>query len=211
MHQQRRCFAMMAGRSTRYAQSQFCGWTDTPLAAEGRQAVLALRETFQRDGIELPKIWYVSDRRRAVATFEIMSAAMHAPVVRLSAALREINFGHYETLTWDELPADFQSHYEYSLSRPSELRFPGGESFGDFCDRVTRGLLQILAEDKDDSNIGIIGHQGSMRIFFMVANGIKLDAFFDDTPQPGSGDWISISLADVEAWRSEHLREFLDV
>lgn len=211
MQQTRRCFAMMAGRSTRYAQSRFCGWTDPPIAAEGRQAVLSLRESLQKSGIGLPKVWYVSDRRRAIATFEIMTAGMHAPIVHITEALREINFGHYENLSWEEIPPDFQSHYDFCLHRPSELRFPGGESFNDFCDRVTRGLQSILADQGDNSDIAIIGHQGSMRLFFMVAKGIGPDHFFDETPQTGSGEWISLSASDVASWRAKYLREFLDV
>lgn len=211
MQHMRRCFAMMAGRSTRYAQSRFCGWTDPPLATEGRQTVLTLREALQTQGVSLPKIWFVSDRRRAIATFEIMTAGMHAPIVRLSETLREINFGHYENLTWEELPADFQSHYENCLANPTHLRFPGGESFRDFCDRVTRGLLQVLTQEGDDSAIGIIGHQGSMRVVFMVSKGLSPESFFEETPQTGSGEWVTLAIADVEAWRFKYLREYLDV
>ncbi len=210
MHQHRLCFAMMAGRSTRFGQSQFCGWTDPPLAAEGRQAVLSLRQSLQKSGTELPKIWYVSDRRRAIATFEIMSAGMHAPVVRITSALREINFGHYETLTWDELPPDFQTHYEYCQSHPSELRFPGGESFLDFCDRVTRGLVEILGSDQADSSIAMIGHQGSMRVCYLASQGLSPEAFFAETPLPGSGEWIRLNQADIEGWRRQYLPEYIN-
>jgi broad specificity phosphatase PhoE len=181
------------------------------MAAEGRQAVLALRESFQNSGMSLPKVWYVSDRRRAIATFEIMTAGMHAPIVHITENLREINFGHYENLSWDEIPPDFQSHYDFCLHKPSELRFPGGESFNDFCDRVTRGLLEILSQEGDSSDLGIIGHQGSMRLCFMLAEGLAPEAFFDVTPQTGSGEWISLSASDVSAWRSKYLREYLDV
>jgi hypothetical protein len=50
-----------------------------------------------------------------------------------------------------------------------------------------------------------------MRLFFMVAKGMGPDHFFDETPQTGSGEWISLSASDVASWRAKYLREFLDV
>ena len=197
----RRCFVMMSGRSTRGLEDRFCGWTDPPLSQQGRQAVLTLRQRLSEQGVSLPKIWYVSDRRRAVESFEIMAAGMHAPVVRLSDRLRELNFGDFENLTWEELPLDFQSHYERCLRDPLALRFPGGESFRDLCDRVSSAALDILSYEADESDIGIVGHQGSMRLWFMMAEGLPAEAFFADTPSLGDGRWLTLSVAQVAAWR----------
>ncbi len=66
---QRRCLVVQNGRSTRGQADRFCGWTDPPLSGQGRQAVLTLRQKLLDSGVRLPKIWYVSDRRRAVESF----------------------------------------------------------------------------------------------------------------------------------------------
>jgi broad specificity phosphatase PhoE len=201
----RRCLVVMSGRSTRGEASRFCGFTDPPMASEGRLAVLTLREALLAEGATLPAIWYVSDRRRAVETFEILTAGMRAPVVRLTDKLREINFGDYENLTWEELPADFQRHYEGCLKAPMDLKFPRGESFRDMCERVSTGALEYLSYEEDNSNIGVIGHQGSMRLWMMMAHGIPPDAFFDDTPELGKGLWLDISVGHVAQWRRKYL------
>lgn len=201
----RRCFIVMSGRSTRGGADRFCGFTDPPLSSDGRQGILELRQKLHQEGERLPRIWYVSDRRRAVQTFEIMSAGMHAPVVRLVEKLREINFGDFENLTWEELPADFQHYYEASLKAPMELKFPGGEAFREFCDRVSASALEILSYELDQSDIGVVAHQGSMRLWFMMAEGLPPEDFFVDTPNLGDGRWLSLDVAHVAQWRRRWL------
>jgi broad specificity phosphatase PhoE len=141
----RRCLVVMNGRSTRGSAGRFCGFTDPPLSPKGRQKVMSMRQKLLETNPRLPRIWYVSDRRRAIETFEIMTAGMPAPVVRLSDKLREINFGDFENLTWEELPPDFQQQYEACLTDPMSLKFPGGEGFRDLCERVTASALEILS------------------------------------------------------------------
>jgi len=195
---------MVNGVSTR-AGNRFSGWTDPPLSVLGQQAVMALRDRMISQNDSLPRIWYVSDRRRAVASFEIVTAGMHAPVVRLTEKLREINFGDYENLTWDELPPDFQRTYELALTDPMPLRFPHGESFFEMCDRVTTGAIDILSFVGDDSDLGILGHQGSVRLWQMLATGAPPRDFFVDAPEFASASWVNISLADVASWRQKYM------
>lgn len=202
---QRRCFVVLNGRSTRGNADRFCGWTDPPLSSQGRQAVLALRQRLTESAMRLPRTWYVSDRRRAVESFEIMTAGMHMPVVRITDKLREINFGAYENLTWEELPDDFQRQYEACLRSPMDLKFPAGEAFREFCDRVSAGALEILSYEEDDSDIGVVGHQGSLRLWFMMAEGLPPESFFEQTPELGDGRWLRIGVNDVATWRRKHL------
>lgn len=202
---QRRCFLMTNGRSSRGRMDRFCGLTDPPLSGKGRQAVLDLRGRLQENGERLPKIWYVSDRRRAVETFEIMTAGMPAPVIRLTEALREIHFGHYENLTWEELPADFQRHYESCRSHPMELKFPGGEGFYELCERVSTGALEILSFDEDDADVGIVGHQGSLRVWHLMARGLPPESFFEETPELSDAHWIAMDVSQVASWRRRFL------
>lgn len=207
---QHRCFLVLNGQSTRGHADRFCGFTDPPLSEHGRQSVLALRQKLVSQDQRLPRTWYVSDRRRAIETFEIMTAGMHAPVLNISERLREINFGDYENLTWEELPTDFQRHYEACLAAPMDLRFPGGESFRDMCERVSAGALEILSYEEDDSAIGIVGHQGSIRVWQLMVAGQSPDAFFRETSEVGDAHWINIGVAEVAAWRRRYLSQAAD-
>jgi broad specificity phosphatase PhoE len=200
----KKCLLTVNGISTRGGH-RFCGFTDPPLSAEGRQAVMGLRDRLLNAKDGLPKIWYLSDRRRTVESFEVLTAGMQAPIVRLTDRLREINFGDYENLTWDELPPDFQRSYELAMSAPMPLRFPNGESFYEMCERVTTGALDILSFADDDSDIGILGHQGSIRLWQLLATGQEPREFFNNQPDFATASWASISVADVASWRQRYM------
>ena len=201
----RRCFIVMSGKSTRGPADRFCGWTDPPLSPEGRQQILTCHQDISVSAQSLPRIWYVSDRRRAVETFEILTAGTQAPVVRITEKLREINFGIYENLTWEELPYDFQRSYETCMREPMRLRFPEGESFREMCERVSALALDVLSYQDDDSDIGVVGHQGSMRLWQMMAEGLPPETFFAETPELGNGLWLTISATHVAQWRHKYL------
>jgi alpha-ribazole phosphatase len=200
-----KCLLIQHGSTTRGSDDRFCGFTDPPLSSTGRQLVLNLRERLQREGVRLPGTWYVSDRRRTVETFEIMTAGLPAPVVRLSEKLREINFGEFENLTWQELPVEFQRRYEASMTDPFDLKFPQGESFRDLCERVSSLALEILSWVEHEGDIGIVGHQGSMRLWVMMAEGLPPSAFFSERMQHGEARWIEIGADQVAQWRQKYL------
>src|SRR5690606_8126747 len=143
-------------------------------------------------------------RRRALESFEIMTAGMHAPVVRLSKSLREIHFGDFENLTWEELPADFQRHYEASLSDPMSLKCPGDESFRETCYRVSAGALVCLACDLEDADIAILGHQGSLRLWRMMEGDLPPRAFVDETAVLGACRRLTMDVAQIAACRRKY-------
>jgi broad specificity phosphatase PhoE len=201
----KKCLLVQNGRSTRGTADRFCGFTDPPLSAEGRQAVLSLRTKLLNEGESLPSTWYVSDRRRAVETFEILTAGRRAPVVRLTEGLREINFGDYENLTWDELPEDFRQNYQRKMSDPIGLAFPNGESFYELCERVSLAAIEILSLEDDEANIGIVGHQGSLRVWALMVQNESPARFFDATMEAAECRWVDLSLRDVTRWRREYL------
>ncbi|MBM4250479.1 MAG: histidine phosphatase family protein [Deltaproteobacteria bacterium] len=201
----RHCFTIMSGRSTRGAADRFCGWTDPPLSEDGRAQVMARRVELSREVRKLPAIWYVSDRRRAIETFEVLTAGTQVPILRIADKLREINFGVYENLTWEELPDEFQRQYELALTDPLRLTFPEGESFRDMCERVSALALDILSYQDDESDVGVIGHQGSVRLWHLMAEELPPEQFFADTPDLGQGKWITISASQVAQWRHRHL------
>ena len=204
MGDKRRVLLVQNGRSTRGIEDRFCGFTDPPLSPEGRQAVLNLRDAMGDEN--WPTSWYVSDRRRAVETFEILTAGARAPVVRLTEALREIHFGDYENLTWEELPDEFRRKYTASQEAPMELAFPRGESFAQLCKRVTAGLLEFLSYDEDNAPLGLVGHQGSLRVIVLVAEKMAPNKFFAAEMEPAERKWVELSLKDVATWRREYLQ-----
>ena len=167
---------------------------------------MQMREKLQMVRANLPNVWQVSDRRRAVETFEILTAGTEAPVVGLTDSLREINFGDFEGMTWDELPPEFQRDYSACQTNPFELEFPRGETFRELCERVSRGAVAIFSSLFCEAELGIVGHQGSLRIWELMAENAAPAGFFAKPFAAGEARWHRLSLEGIKAWRQKHLK-----
>ena len=132
----------MAGR--------FCGQSDPELNDRGREQAIGLRSL---QGLECV---YSSDLRRALSTAE----AMGSPVV-VRPALREIHFGQWEGLSWEEIEradADYAGEW---IARYPALPAPGGESFSEFEARVVEEIDWLLGQR---GPIAVVTHAGVLRV-----------------------------------------------
>ena len=89
----RHAHSTMAGR--------FCGHSDPPLSDTGQKQLCQIAEHLERWPIA--KV-YTSDLKRAHATAAAIAARRSVPLV-VRAGLREINFGEWEGLSWEEIEA----------------------------------------------------------------------------------------------------------
>lgn len=129
---------------------------DYPLTARGvAQAEATARHFADKDIAAI----YASPLRRAAQTAEIIGAALRLPV-RTIEAFREVNVGALELQppceeTWalhDRIFADW-------FSGQVSARFPDGEDHTTLAQRMRLGLLDALADHRDQ-HIIIVGHGG---------------------------------------------------
>jgi broad specificity phosphatase PhoE len=132
----------MAGR--------FCGHSDPALNAQGQQQAATLRHL---QGLECV---YSSDLRRAVSTAE----ALGLPVT-LRPALREIYFGQWEGLSWEEIERADPAYAHEWIARYPDLPAPGGESFAEFEARVVKEIDWLLGQR---GPIAVVTHRGVLRV-----------------------------------------------
>src|SRR5262249_3308500 len=81
---------------------------------------------------------YASPRRRAVET-----AAALRPGLSVDERLRELDFGELEGRTYDETAAARPDFYRRWMETPTEVRFPGGESFADLRARALDAVADL--------------------------------------------------------------------
>jgi broad specificity phosphatase PhoE len=101
---------------------------------------------------------YTSPLARAAETARIVAEAHSLTPVDVEA-LREIDFGEADGLTFDDLPADLQHGL---LREPTMVRFPGGETYSELQDRVCAALDGIVAEHSA-ATVAVITHAGPIR------------------------------------------------
>jgi glucosyl-3-phosphoglycerate phosphatase len=146
------------------------GTTDPPLSASGVQQA---REVAARLATRPLARVVSSDKRRAVATAELI-AAPHGLAVERAAALREIDFGRWEgrslAALWEERP-DEAAAWEQDLRRtPSGF----GESFAALEGRVL-AFWDGLRSSIGPGEVALVGHRGSLVVLLRAMTGMSLE------------------------------------
>lgn len=116
----------------------YCGWTDLPLSAAG---VELARST--RDVRPLPPFdsCAASGLLRADETLRLLAGRDPDAVL---PDLREMHFGRFEMLGYDELKRD-PAYLRWINDETGDVACPGGESRAQFAERVLRGGWALLS------------------------------------------------------------------
>ncbi len=140
----------MAGR--------FCGHSDPELNDQGRMQVTALAQLLSAEQIDAV---YSSDLRRASSTAQPIAATRAIPQV-LRPALREINFGQWEGLRWEQIEQLDAEYARKWIARYPDLPAPSGESFQAFEARVLGEVHHLIEENSGP--IVVVTHGGVLRV-----------------------------------------------
>ena len=136
----------------------YIGSTDLPLSGEGVKDAIALGSHFKPSDIGPI---YASPMLRARQTAEqIALAAPDVPVIH-EDLLREIDFGEWEGLTFEQISKRDPVEAERWASSPVGFAFPGGEALDAFYSRIGRIKQMLLSLEQD--NIVLITHGGVIR------------------------------------------------
>lgn len=138
----------------------FCGHSDPPLSEEGRAQLSILNLRLKR--YSLRRI-FSSDLRRARETADAIAGRRNLPVTPRSS-LRELNFGEWEGLDWDQIQArNLQSAQRWLDAYPA-LAAPAGEEFEAFLLRIQRAMNEI-ADEVQSGCAAVVTHAGVIRTF----------------------------------------------
>jgi len=129
------------------------GFSDSPLNETGRRQAEATARHLS--DIKIDAI-YSSSLERAHEMARII-ARYHKVTVQPTDALRELNQGEFEGLTFPEL---FESHSDFLqqwLRDPADIRVPGGESMREMQARAWAAIEDIV-EKNGSGNVVVVGH-----------------------------------------------------
>jgi len=176
----------MAGR--------FCGHSDPPINARGKQQIQALVESIEPKSIGAV---YCSDLRRSVITAEVLAAASSLSVVA-KRNLREIHFGDWEGMNWAEIERRDPTYAREWVNAFPRLATPGGERFADFEVRVMAEVDTLVRLAKD-RRIAVVTHGGVMRV--------ALQKLLDCSGQEAWSRTLPYCCSFAYEAQTEHLRE----
>ncbi len=147
---------------------RFAGSSDVELSPLGCQQVTNLRQRLADQPVDCA---YCSDLRRARATAELLLEGRRVPLTP-SPDLREVDYGECEGLTFSEIKERFPAVAQGVYAPEQGLEFPGGESFAEMVERVTR-FKDRLAQHGPNENILVVSHSGPLRSLICALLGIS--------------------------------------
>ena len=144
-----------------------CGHSNPFVNARGREQIQALMDAL--NGEEINCI-FTSDLERASFTASTLADLLGVPCIR-RPYLREINFGSWEGLTWQQIEEQSEVYARRWTEAHPNLPAPGGESFADFETRVIAEVTEIF-NSKDWLQAAIVTHGGVMRVVLQAMCGV---------------------------------------
>ncbi len=134
------------------------GRLDPGLSHRGREQI---RQAWLFLDNQSPSAIYSSPSRRALESTALRS--VDTPAAAVDERLREIDFGAFEGLKYDEILTRYPQQYDHWMTRPTDVVFPDGESFATMSARV-RGALEQIRRKHSGETVVTVSHGGVNRV-----------------------------------------------
>ena len=150
------------------------------LNEHGQEQAAALAESLKKLPI---RAIYASPLERAVETAEPLARALGLPI-QLRPGLLDTDVGEWQGMQLKKLRK--LSLWTQVQERPSELRFPGGESFLELQERLVREIDAIRLTHRQRDMVAVVFHCDPIKLVLAHYIGLPLDSFQKLGVAPGS-------------------------
>lgn len=155
------------GRTAWNAARRFQGHSDVPLDDEGRAQAQALAALLRAEPIRAA---VSSDLARAAETARLVLGDRDVPL-RLDPDWREMRFGAWEGLTWEQICAGDPRIDRDAATTVRTYAPEGGETFDELCARVRRAVDRAVADVSDDASVLVATHAGPLHALLTILLG----------------------------------------
>lgn len=158
------------------AEQRVQGHTDVPLHGHGREQVAGTAARLADVSFHAT---YSSDLTRARESAEIIIASSNTGPHELciDQSLREVSFGVFEGMTWNEIDNAYSPLRVHLGSRNLDYRPDGGESYRELLDRLG-GFAESLKQRHADQDVLVVGHGAALRALVVRLLGLPYDAYW---------------------------------
>lgn len=150
--------------------SRMQGQTDTCLSEAGEMQARALATRLRAEEIDTA---YASDLQRAWRTAELATAG-RGIAVRRDPVWREMSFGQWEGLTYDQVIQRDADLAERRLRNPAHVAPPEGEHLLDVQRRVLPAVERLRVQH-DGQTVLVATHGGTLRVLVCSLLGMDLN------------------------------------
>ena len=138
-------------------KKRYYSFTDIDLDGEGIKQARKLYRRLRKEKIH--KV-YSSDSKRAL---DFAKIAFRGLPIKTTPALREMNFGIFEGLSYREIMEEYPEIYTRWLNNPYNTLIPEGENLNDFRERILKVFKKIISLSRNKT-AAIVTHAGSIKI-----------------------------------------------
>lgn len=182
-----RFFLVRHGVTDFNAQSRMQGQTNEPLNEIGRNQAFAVGKRLSNEKIS---VIYTSDLHRTLETARAI-AEHHELTVTPDPRLREMDFGQWEGLTYDEIQVKDPEGLDKWSADILGFAPPGGENLVDFSDRVAPFSKELIGKHHGEIVL-IVAHGGSLRLLICELLAISPTMYWQFHLSPGSLSEIAV-------------------
>jgi alpha-ribazole phosphatase len=156
----------------------FCGLSDPDLNKRGYVQLAELIDKLRTEDIGAV---YTSDLRRSRATASAVAETFGVDC-HVRRALREISFGQWEGLTWEQIEQRNKSDAQRWVAEYPNFSAPGGENVRDFERRVFDEIEVMSMEAQSlRRSFAVITHAGVLRSVLRVLHGCSEEEAWNQT------------------------------
>ncbi len=141
------------------------------LNEKGRQQAALIAQTLSKAPI---KAIYSSPLERAVETATPLAQALNLPV-GIRPGLIEIDFGRWQGKTGKQMRR--LKLWKVVQENPSQMRFPGGESFAEAQQRIHQEIEAIQRAHEEHDLVACFSHNDAISLAVAYYLGLPLDNF----------------------------------
>lgn len=151
-----RIYLIRHGQTDWNAEGKIQGSTDIELNETGRQQAACLARGMEKRPVA--RI-FSSPLKRALETAQAIGDSQNVAVEVLDE-LREVDFGAWEGLTWEEVKARYHEEYTRWWENPAGVAPPGGETRKELKERAAQAVRRIL--DYGAGDVAVVLHGAIM-------------------------------------------------
>ena len=168
-----RLYLIRHGQVQGFETPRLNGHTDVDLTPWGRIQLEAVARHLS--DVHLDQI-FSSDLRRARYGGEVLAQEKDLEL-RIDPGFRELHFGRWEGLTFDEINERFPGQMEERRQNPVHYRVPGGETLAEFWERIAEKKKEVLT-GYQGLKIAVVAHSGVNRAIILQTLGLGPEAFW---------------------------------
>ncbi|MBB5335020.1 alpha-ribazole phosphatase [Pectinatus brassicae] len=158
------------GQTTWNIEGRFQGQSDVELMPEGIEQAQKLADSFPLTTLDAV---YCSDLKRTRCTAKIIADKFNLPL-NTTAQLREMNFGKWEGMFFDDINKKWPNAINNFFADPLSITIPDGETFSQVQNRAIDAIDNIISNNSGNT-IAIVAHGAINRTILSYAANIPFN------------------------------------